>query len=461
MSADWQPPKSHPLIPVAGVDRLNEAATAMNEVLHGVLLEGRDWGTMPGSKSPSLGKAGAERLIAAYGLSATYEILQEEQNHEAVVEWEKDVWQNGSKVPGRGTSRGIYSFTVRCTLTDRGRGMVVGQAIGMCSSLESKYIERPRELGNTLIRMAMKRALVGAVSETLNLSSAFSGSLDGSVRVQSTGKPLTGRTQARPAPSPNPSSFSNSSAPPPVQEPPPSPPSPAEPTPGRIAQASGVPFKKVRDGGDLVGWVREDTGQLLRVCPDCRSPMLELTDGFHSCINTACGTVLDNGQVQPAREGMSAEGLSPRDNQAEKRRAADAAELATYAAKWERRREELSWYDWQVEAVVLHLKMKEDWKTWGPRDYKDLIGHVERNAQALVVKAVAQQAKEVPLIPERADLVRVLSAKKGIPLSVMVEVETAILSGWNDPVTTLIDLLQVRESEAQYLDDERQGMKVG
>lgn len=448
MAADnWSRPKDAPLAIVEPIPRLNERFEDLEKVMREVLVEGRDWGMIPGAKGPSLVKTGAEMLCEVYGLTATYEIMDQERDHEMVVEWEKEVWQNGSKVVKAGTSRGVYSFTIRCTLTDSGREMVVAQAIGHCSSMESRYIDRPRELGNTLIRMAMKRALVAAVYEAVCLSHFFTASMDGTVKMRSMGKPAGDRRpppqqQQQRAPSP---------APPPAAPSPPAPPPAQEGERKRIPEASGVPFKKVRDAGELVGWVREDTGQLLRVCPECQSPLLELTQGMHTCVLQECGTVLDNGQVQPAREGMSKEGLSPRNLEEERRRAQELTELGIYREKWAKRKESLSWYDWQVEAVVAFLRMKDQWDTWGPKDYADLLESTEKRSGELLAQAVAKMAGDVPLIPERAEQLRMMADQAKAGIGLRAEIETAIASGWNDPVTDLIDRLDAKIAQPPLL----------
>jgi hypothetical protein len=80
------------------------------------------------------------------------------------------VWQ--VKGQGEAISYGLYRFVVRCSLT-RFDGVVVGTGLGVCSTMESKYISRPSECENTALKMAMKRALVAAVLGTFGLSEAF------------------------------------------------------------------------------------------------------------------------------------------------------------------------------------------------------------------------------------------------------------------------------------------------
>jgi hypothetical protein len=45
--------------------------------------------------------------------------------------------------------------------------------VAACSTLESKYIDRPRDSENTVVQMAAKRAYIAAIRQTLGLSDQF------------------------------------------------------------------------------------------------------------------------------------------------------------------------------------------------------------------------------------------------------------------------------------------------
>jgi hypothetical protein len=53
------------------------------------------------------------------------------------------------------------------------RGQVVGDCIGVCSTMESKYVDRPRDCENTALKIAQKRAHVGATLNAFGLSEQF------------------------------------------------------------------------------------------------------------------------------------------------------------------------------------------------------------------------------------------------------------------------------------------------
>lgn len=166
-----------------------------------VLEEGVDYGKIPGTNKNTLLKPGAERLCNMFGLVVRQSIDSEEINHDRVNEypsswidtedkpnkqlaeelkrqkkgrWKKKgddfVWQ----VRGDGVemSFGLYRMRIRCRL-ERQDGTLVAECLGSCSTLESKYIDRPRDCENTVLKMAQKRAHVGAVLTALGLSDHF------------------------------------------------------------------------------------------------------------------------------------------------------------------------------------------------------------------------------------------------------------------------------------------------
>lgn len=147
----------------------------------------------------ALTKAGAEKLCRGFDISVQYEILESETNHEIEMEFASD-WvespkpdrdiqeqmkKNGTgkfrKIEsdwvwferGKGVDRyrGLYRYVVKAIAYQDGKE--VGQGLGSCSSLESKYRGRALDLENTILKMARKRAFVDAVLTTLGLSDRF------------------------------------------------------------------------------------------------------------------------------------------------------------------------------------------------------------------------------------------------------------------------------------------------
>lgn len=147
--------------PAEFIDAHKEFAAVMREALE----DGRDYGAIPGAGVKKvLLKPGAERLCAAYGLRPVYTVVTSEADHDRVVEF-VDRFKKAS------TSRGLYRFVMKCSLERD--GVVVGEGVGSCSTMEQKYVSRPRDSENTVLKMAKKRALVDAVLGTLSLSDRF------------------------------------------------------------------------------------------------------------------------------------------------------------------------------------------------------------------------------------------------------------------------------------------------
>ncbi|MGE7139746.1 hypothetical protein ACQKIE_19155 [Luteibacter sp. NPDC031894] len=155
----------------------------MQDVMLEVMKDGTHFGTIPGTKSKSLYKAGAEKLMATFRLAAKPEV--------------EDLSQNGEVA---------YRVTVNLLSPN---GSFVGAGIGECSSHEDKYAWRaaicdeefdltpenrrrvkfskyqgkvekkkqvrtnPADVANTILKMAKKRAQVDAVITATAASDIF------------------------------------------------------------------------------------------------------------------------------------------------------------------------------------------------------------------------------------------------------------------------------------------------
>jgi hypothetical protein len=191
------------LRPIATPDEAINAHKDLANLINHTLIQGSDYGTIPGTTKPTLFKPGAERLCSSFGLRAEFEIVESEVNHSFAVESVQTKWvtiadpgkatKDKQKVefPGRYrnkklgeswvyqeaisetvTSLGLYRFVVRCRLFLY-NGSEVGQGVGSCSTLESKYIRAPRDFENTVLKMAKKRAFLDATLTTIGLSDRF------------------------------------------------------------------------------------------------------------------------------------------------------------------------------------------------------------------------------------------------------------------------------------------------
>lgn len=167
--------------PVAEPSELLQAQEGTRALVAEILQEGRDFGTIPGAgKKRTMFQPGAERCASAFALAAEFHVIESEIDHDRPISFVKRTWkwhpsERGKKVwtetPGQ--SEGLYRYVVRCRLVHRQSGVVVGEGVGAASTMESKYIDRPRDLENTVLKMAKKRAHVDAVLTTLGLHDQF------------------------------------------------------------------------------------------------------------------------------------------------------------------------------------------------------------------------------------------------------------------------------------------------
>lgn len=175
-------PRSTLMRPIAAPKDILVAQEETRALIQETLKEGRDYGTIPGVGKPSLFKPGAERVQMAFGCFVRYRIVEQEVDHNRKVEWRKKkrVYNNAHKNDNSyreeettGESLGLYRYVVEAQIVHRDSGQVVGECIGVCSTMEAKYVDRPRECENTALKMAEKRAHVGAVLNAFGLSEQF------------------------------------------------------------------------------------------------------------------------------------------------------------------------------------------------------------------------------------------------------------------------------------------------
>ena len=80
------------------------------------LVEGSDYGTIPGTQRPTLLKPGAEKLVRLLGLAPEYEV-------ESIKDWD----------------RPFFHFQITCRLRHLASGQVVDTGVGECNSMEARY----------------------------------------------------------------------------------------------------------------------------------------------------------------------------------------------------------------------------------------------------------------------------------------------------------------------------------
>lgn len=176
-----------PIAPVADIIASQEQT---REFIAKALKKGRDYGVIPGTdRGDGGGKnvmylAGAQRTCAAFGVRPEFEIVSSEVDHDREVVWRKRQKKWGQRrgeftwAETNGVSNGLYRYVIRCTLLLVENGVSVGSGVGSCSTVEAKYVDRPRESENTVLKMAKKRAYVDATLATFGLSDAFTQDLE-------------------------------------------------------------------------------------------------------------------------------------------------------------------------------------------------------------------------------------------------------------------------------------------
>lgn len=119
------------------------------------LKRGTDFGVIPGTKSPSLFKSGAEKIVNAYGLFTHYEIVNSIEDPE----------------------KPLFFYTVKCELvkvSKYGDEYVFTSGFGSANTYEKRNGRNSAwDAANATLKMAQKRALVSAAISIGGLSSMF------------------------------------------------------------------------------------------------------------------------------------------------------------------------------------------------------------------------------------------------------------------------------------------------
>lgn len=120
------------------------------------LIRDTDFGVIPKTKKPSLFKAGAEKIATNYGLCQRYAIESKLEQF------------TGKEV--------LFYYLVRCDLVKivDGREYVITSAFGSANTNEKRNgFNAAWDAANSAVKMAQKRALVGAVIALCSGSSMF------------------------------------------------------------------------------------------------------------------------------------------------------------------------------------------------------------------------------------------------------------------------------------------------
>jgi hypothetical protein len=89
----------------------------LQQFVREVMVDGEDYGMIPGVNKPVLLKPGAEKLCEVYGYAQQLEIVNR------VEDW----------------NRPFFHYEVRCDLASKRTGRIIGSGVGSCNSMEAKY----------------------------------------------------------------------------------------------------------------------------------------------------------------------------------------------------------------------------------------------------------------------------------------------------------------------------------
>ncbi len=165
----------------------------LQSTLKNILTENHDYGKIPGcGEKPTLLKPGAEKILMAMGITATYELLEHTENFDKL---------------------GFFAYTVKCILNKN--GIKITEGLGHANSKEKKWayeyvyekdlpegadksLLKKKEFNsktsgtfykyeveadacskaNTILKMAKKRAQIDAVLSVASLSEIFTQDFD-------------------------------------------------------------------------------------------------------------------------------------------------------------------------------------------------------------------------------------------------------------------------------------------
>lgn len=164
---------------------IRRGVNLIREVMDAVMQVDVHYGKIPGTDKPTLYKPGAEKLACAFRIAPSYQL--------------EDL-----------SGRGFVRYRIRCLGTHQTSGIVLGEGMGECSSLEEKYrwkkayatefnhtpeekrrtkygwdrgarkeyeilqvATEPADLANTILKMACKRAYVAMILAVTGASDFF------------------------------------------------------------------------------------------------------------------------------------------------------------------------------------------------------------------------------------------------------------------------------------------------
>lgn len=107
----------HLIGPVMDLEMARQRLQQFQQFIKEYMVEGEDYGTIPGTPKPTLLKPGADKLCELYGLADNYEVTQRTEDFK----------------------EGLFDYEVKCIITSKRGGFLVSTGLGSCNSFEKKY----------------------------------------------------------------------------------------------------------------------------------------------------------------------------------------------------------------------------------------------------------------------------------------------------------------------------------
>lgn len=113
----YQQPDDLGLALVITPEEAKRRLTELQQFVKSVMVDGDDYGIIPGTAKPTLFKPGAEKLCEIYGLAPVVDVTHR------IEDWD----------------RGFFHYEVRTQLVSKRTGAVVAVGVGSCNSKEERY----------------------------------------------------------------------------------------------------------------------------------------------------------------------------------------------------------------------------------------------------------------------------------------------------------------------------------
>ena len=113
--AELQAQAAQSLVQPYTVDTLVERVNLVREAMKRCMVEGQHYGTVPGTKKPSLWKPGAELLGVLFQLGQRYRVQERLLPNDHIL------------------------YTITCTQFYRPSGADISEGVGACTTMEYKY----------------------------------------------------------------------------------------------------------------------------------------------------------------------------------------------------------------------------------------------------------------------------------------------------------------------------------